>query len=183
DGSVSLVSDRRGGAAVPRSFVVNDAILYFHHLPAYNNFTNARYLYHGGHSGGSLMLYKLLQTKLHRVTVTDADLNYEGSCGIDEALLDASGMRPYQHIDLYNVSNGERFSTYVIKAPRGSGQITLNGAAARRAAVGDLLIICAYSFYTAADLETYQPVVVLIEEGNRPKRVAPEPLPETVAAR
>jgi len=134
------------------------------------------------------MLLKMMQAKLHRVKVTDADLNYEGSCGIDEALLDASGIRPYQHIDLYNVSNGERFSTYVIKAPRGSGEITLNGAAARRAAVGDLLIICAYSLYTAADLETYQPVVVLIEEGNRPRRLEPAPaplpaVPETLAAR
>jgi len=81
--------------------------------------------------------------KLHRVRVTQADLNYEGSCGIDEALLEVSGLRPFQIFELYNISNGERFSTYIIRAPRGSGEISLNGAAARRAMVGDLLIICA----------------------------------------
>ena len=82
------------------------------------------------------MLLTLLQAKLHRVRVTQADLDYEGSCGIDEALLDASGLRVNQYIELYNVSNGERFSTYIIKAPRGSGAISLNGAAARKAIVG-----------------------------------------------
>jgi aspartate 1-decarboxylase len=114
------------------------------------------------------MLLTLLQAKLHRVRVTEADLDYEGSCGIDEALLEASGMRVNQYIELYNVSNGERFSTYVIKAPRGSGAISLNGAAARRAMVGDLLIICAYSQYTEAEAEKHEPVVVLVDERNRP---------------
>jgi len=114
------------------------------------------------------MLLTLLQAKLHRVRVTEADLDYEGSCGIDEALLEASGMRVNQYIALYNVSNGERFSTYVIKAPRGSGAISLNGAAARRAMVGDLLIICAYSQYTEAEAEKHEPVVVLVDERNRP---------------
>lgn len=113
------------------------------------------------------MQKKMLQTKLHRAKVTHADLNYEGSCGIDRALLDASGLIPYQYIDIYNVSNGMRFSTYVIEAERGSGEISLNGAAARCAAVGDLLIICAYSEYDAAELASYEPVVVLIDEGNR----------------
>ena len=74
------------------------------------------------------MLRTLLQAKLHRVKVTEADLDYEGSCGIDEALLDASGLREFQYIELYNINNGERFSTYIIKAPRGSGTISLNGA-------------------------------------------------------
>jgi aspartate 1-decarboxylase len=114
------------------------------------------------------MLLTLLQAKLHRVRVTEADLDYEGSCGIDAALLEASGMRVNQYIELYNVSNGERFSTYVIKAPRGSGAISLNGAAARRAMVGDLLIICAYSQYTEAEAEKHEPVVVLVDERNRP---------------
>ena len=116
------------------------------------------------------MLRTMLQAKLHRVRVTEADLDYEGSCGIDEALLEASGLREHQHIDLYNVSNGERFSTYIIKAPRGSGAISLNGAAARKAMVGDLLIICAYSTYTEAELESYRPVVVLVDEHNRPRQ-------------
>jgi aspartate 1-decarboxylase len=115
------------------------------------------------------MLRTLLQAKLHRVRVTQADLDYEGSCGIDEDLLDASGLREHQYIDLYNVSNGERFSTYIIKAPRGSGEISLNGAAARRALVGDLLIICAYSTYSEEELENYQPIVVLVDERNRPR--------------
>jgi aspartate 1-decarboxylase len=113
----------------------------------------------------------MLQAKLHRATVTHADLNYEGSCGIDEALLDAAGMREFQHIELYNVTNGERFSTYAIKARRGSGEISLNGAAARKAAIGDLLIICAYSTYSEADLESYQPIIVLLDEHNRPRSV------------
>jgi aspartate 1-decarboxylase len=115
------------------------------------------------------MLRTMLQAKLHRVRVTQADLDYEGSCGIDEALLDASGLRVNQYIEIYNISNGERFSTYIIKAPRGSGEISLNGAAARKAMVGDLLIICAYSQYSEAELEHYEPVVVLVDEHNRPK--------------
>jgi aspartate 1-decarboxylase len=115
------------------------------------------------------MLLTLLQAKLHRVRVTQADLDYEGSCGIDEALLDASGLRVNQYIELYNVANGERFSTYIIKAPRGSGAISLNGAAARKAMVGDLLIICGYSQYTQAEAERHEPVVVLVDEGNRPR--------------
>ncbi len=114
------------------------------------------------------MLLTLLQAKLHRVRVTQADLDYEGSCGIDEALLEASGLRPNQYIELYNVNNGERFSTYIIKAPRGSGDISLNGAAARKAMLGDLLIICAYSQYTEAEAERHEPVVVLVDERNQP---------------
>jgi aspartate 1-decarboxylase len=115
------------------------------------------------------MLRTMLQAKLHRVRVTQADLDYEGSCGIDEALLDASGLRENQYIELYNVNNGERFSTYIIKAARGSGAISLNGAAARKAMVGDLLIICAYSQYSEAELEQHEPIVVLVDEGNRPR--------------
>jgi len=115
------------------------------------------------------MRKRMLQAKLHRVTVTHADLDYEGSCGIDRALLDASGILPYQHIDIYNVSNGLRFSTYVIEGREGSGEISLNGAAARCAAIGDLLIICAYSDYEASELLHYKPRVVLVDEGNRPR--------------
>lgn len=115
------------------------------------------------------MLRTMLQAKLHRVRVTQADLDYEGSCGIDEGLLEASGLRENQYIELYNVNNGERFSTYIIKAPRGSGAISLNGAAARRAMVGDLLIICAYSQYSEAELEKHEPIVVLVDENNQPR--------------
>ena len=81
------------------------------------------------------MQRNMLRAKLHRATVTQADLDYEGSCGIDEDLLDAADMREYEKIELYNVNNGERFSTYIIKGKRGSGEISLNGAAARRAHV------------------------------------------------
>ena len=116
------------------------------------------------------MLLTLLQAKLHRVRVTQADLDYEGSCGIDEGLLEASGLRVNQYIELYNIANGERFSTYIIKAPKGSGEISLNGAAARKAMVGDLLIICAYSSYTEAEAAQHEPVVVLVDERNQPRK-------------
>jgi len=115
------------------------------------------------------MFRTMLQAKLHRVRVTQADLDYEGSCGIDEGLLEASGLRENQYIELYNVNNGERFSTYIIKAPRGSGAISLNGAAARRAMVGDLLIICSYSQYSEAEIEKHEPIVVLVDEHNQPR--------------
>lgn len=115
------------------------------------------------------MTKTMLQAKLHRVRVTEADLHYEGSCGIDELLLEAAGLREFQYIEIYNINNGERFNTYAIRAPRGSGTISLNGAAARRAMTGDLLIICAYSQYSEAELETHRPVVVLVDERNRPR--------------
>ena len=118
------------------------------------------------------MLKTLLQAKLHRVRVTEADLDYEGSCGIDEALLEASGIVEFQYLELYNVTNGEGFSTYAIRAARGSGTISLNGAAARRAMVGDLLIICAYSQYSEAELASHRPVIVLVDEHNRPRPAA-----------
>lgn len=113
------------------------------------------------------MLRTLLQAKLHRVRVTEADLHYEGSCGIDRTLLEASGLLPNQYIELYNVDNGERFSTYVIEAPAGSGAISLNGAAARKAALGDRLIICAYSQYDEQETAAHRPVVVLVDDHNR----------------
>lgn len=115
------------------------------------------------------MTKTMLQAKLHRVRVTQADLHYEGSCGIDELLLEASGIREFQYIEIYNVNNGERFNTYAIRAPRGSGTISLNGAAARRAMTGDLLIVCAYSQYSEAELESYRPAVILVDEQNRPR--------------
>lgn len=124
---------------------------------------------------------KMLQAKLHRARVTQACLDYEGSCGIDEDLLDASGILPNQYIEIYNVSNGERFCTYAIKGRRGSGEISLNGAAARKAAIGDVMIICAYSSYSEAELATYEPVVVLIDEHNRAREVI-RPVPELAKA-
>lgn len=113
------------------------------------------------------MLKTMLQAKLHRATVTGADLHYEGSCGIDALLLEASGIREFQYIEIYNINNGERFNTYAIRAEPGSGTISLNGAAARKAMVGDLLIIAAYASYDEEELKTYRPAIVLVDERNR----------------
>jgi aspartate 1-decarboxylase len=113
----------------------------------------------------------MLLAKLHRVTVTEADLNYEGSCGIDEDLLDAAKMREFEQIELYNINNGERFSTYIIKAQRGSGAIALNGAAARKAHVGDPLIICTYGLIDDKEILAHQPQIVLVNEKNQIKAI------------
>src|ERR1700757_415921 len=113
----------------------------------------------------------MLQAKLHRARVTEACLDYEGSCGIDEQLLELTGILPNQYIEIYNVSNGERFCTYAIRGRRGSGEISLNGAAARRAALGDILIICAYSTYSEAEVASHEPIVVLMDEKNRAREV------------
>jgi aspartate 1-decarboxylase len=109
----------------------------------------------------------MLQAKLHRVTVTHSELDYEGSCAIDEALLDAAGIREYQQIDVYNIANGERFTTYAIRAERGSGTISVNGAAAHKAKPGDLLIIAAYAAYSELELARYHPRLVYVDGRNR----------------
>jgi aspartate 1-decarboxylase len=109
----------------------------------------------------------MLRAKLHRVTVTQADLNYEGSCGIDVDLLEAANIWVNEKIELYNVNNGERFSTYAIPGVRGSGEISLNGAAARRAHLGDLLIICTYAPMTEDQASTYRPNIIFVDEQNK----------------
>ncbi len=109
----------------------------------------------------------MLLSKLHRVTVTHAELHYEGSCAIDDDLLDAADIREYQAVDIYNVTNGERFSTYAIRAERGSGVISVNGAAARKAAVGDMLIIAAFAQYNELELQRYEPKLVYVDARNR----------------
>jgi len=109
----------------------------------------------------------MLKSKLHRVTVTHSELHYEGSCAIDQDLLDAADIREYQQIDIYNVNNGERFTTYAISAERGSGIISVNGAAARRAAAGDLLIIATYAMYDEAELARFEPDLVYVDSRNR----------------
>ncbi len=109
----------------------------------------------------------MLQAKIHRVKVTHSELEYEGSCAIDDALLDASGIREYQQIDIYNVTNGERFTTYAIRARRDSGIISVNGAAARKASPGDILIIAAYAVYSELELQKYQPSLVYVDDRNR----------------
>jgi aspartate 1-decarboxylase len=109
----------------------------------------------------------MLKSKLHRVTVTHAELHYEGSCAIDEDLLDAADIKEYQQIDIYNVNNGERFTTYAIRAERGSGIISVNGAAARKAAPGDLLIIATYAMYNEIELAKFEPALVYVDSRNR----------------
>jgi aspartate 1-decarboxylase len=109
----------------------------------------------------------MLRAKIHRATVTECDLNYEGSCGIDQDLLDAADICEFEKIDLYNVNNGERFSTYAIAAKRDSGEISLNGAAARLAHLGDLLIICTYAPMNDVESREYQPKIVFVDARNR----------------
>ena len=111
----------------------------------------------------------MLKSKLHRVTCTHSELHYEGSCAIDQNLLDAADIKEYQQIDIYNINNGKRFSTYAISAQRGSGMISVNGAAARLASQGDLLIIASYAMYNEIELNNYQPDLVYVDGENRIK--------------
>ncbi len=109
----------------------------------------------------------MLKSKLHRVNVTHSELHYEGSCAIDEALLEAGNIREYEKISIYNVSNGERFSTYAILAERHSGIISVNGAAAHKANPGDIIIIASYAVYHEIELEKFAPQLVYVDGDNR----------------
>ncbi len=109
----------------------------------------------------------MLKSKIHRVHVTHSELHYEGSCAIDENLLEAADIREYQQIDIYNVNNGERFATYAIRGKRDSGIISVNGAAARKASPGDILIIACYAAYSEIELQKYHPDLVYVDEHNR----------------
>jgi aspartate 1-decarboxylase len=112
----------------------------------------------------------MLKSKIHRATVTHCELHYEGSCAIDEDLLDAANLIEDERIDIWNVNNGERFSTYAIRGQRGSGMISLNGSAARRAQVGDLLIIAAFAGVDEAELKAgWKPRLVFVDEHNHIK--------------
>ncbi|MCX8083578.1 MAG: aspartate 1-decarboxylase [Calditerrivibrio sp.] len=113
------------------------------------------------------MFRSMFKAKIHRATVTDADLNYEGSITIDEDLLDASGILPFEKVDIYNITNGARFSTYTIVGKRGSGEICLNGAAARLVQKGDLVIIVSYGLYSEEELRNHKPVVVHVDSNNK----------------
>ena len=109
----------------------------------------------------------MLKSKLHRVTATHADLHYEGSCAIDEDLLEAANIKEYEQIDIWNVNNGERFTTYAIRAERGSGVISVNGSAARRAAPGDIMIIATFAVYNEIELARYEPDLIYVDSQNR----------------
>ncbi len=108
----------------------------------------------------------MLKAKLHRARVTHSELGYEGSCAIDGKLLDLSGIREYEQIQIYNVTNGERFTTYAIRAEDGSGVISVNGAAAHKAAVDDIIIICAFVQLNEQELASYKPTLVYFENGD-----------------
>ena len=113
------------------------------------------------------MLRTLLKSKIHRVKTTHCELHYEGSCAIDEDLLDAANICENEQVHIWNVDNGERFVTYAIKGERGSGMISVNGSAARRASVGDLLIIAAFAQVDEKELATHQPQLVFVDGNNR----------------
>ncbi len=115
------------------------------------------------------MVRTMLKSKIHRATITAADLNYEGSLTIDARLMELADILPYEMVHVYNVNNGERFETYAITGPAGSGVICLNGAAARKGMPGDLLIITTFAAFTAAELAEHQPQIVYVDENNRPK--------------
>ena len=113
------------------------------------------------------MQITMLKAKLHRACVTDACIDYEGSCAIDADLLKISGIREYEQIQVYNVTNGERFTTYAIRAESGSRIISVNGAAAHKANVGDRIIICSYAWLSEGEAENFDPALVYLDEHNK----------------
>ncbi len=113
------------------------------------------------------MLLTILKCKLHRGCVTHSELDYEGSCAIDDDLLKLAGIREYEQIQVYNLNNGERFTTYAIRAEAGSRIISVNGAAAHKADPGDRIIICAYAGMDEQELEQFQPTLVYLNEINQ----------------
>ncbi len=121
------------------------------------------------------MFRTLLKSKIHRVAVTQCELHYEGSCAIDEDLLDAANIAENEQIHIWNINNGERFVTYAIKAPRGSGIFSLNGSAARRAAVGDLIIIAAFGLVAEEGVAAHEPQLVFMDEKNQVKELRSHP--------
>lgn len=119
------------------------------------------------------MQLPMLYSKIHRATVTNADLHYNGSLTIDANLMDAAGLIPFQRIEVYNITNGARFQTYAIEGQAGSGTIQTNGAAAHHTHIGDLIIIAAYCELTPEEAQTWQPKIVLVDAENRAKDLLP----------
>ncbi len=113
------------------------------------------------------MFRQMLRAKIHRATVTEACLEYEGSLTVDEDLLDAAGILPYEAIVCSNLNNGERFMTYAMKGKRGGGEIVLNGPTARKAAVGDQIIIFCYEYYSDEEIKRHKPKIILVDGKNR----------------
>lgn len=117
------------------------------------------------------MILNLLKAKIHCATVTEANLHYMGSITIDEALMEQAGILPNERVQVVNNNNGERLETYTIPGPRGSGVICLNGAAARLAQPGDIVIIMAYAFFQEDEAKTYKPTVVMVDENNHVREI------------
>jgi len=109
----------------------------------------------------------LLKSKIHRATVTDADLNYEGSVTIDSMLIQAANLVPYEQVDIYDITNGSRLTTYVIEGAAGSGEICINGAAAHHVKPGDLVIIAAYARVSESELANFEPRIIQVDQQNR----------------
>ncbi len=109
----------------------------------------------------------MLRAKIHKATVTESNITYEGSLTVDESLLDATGIRPYEQIQVSNLNNGERFETYVIPGERNSGVICLNGPTARKGTVGDVIIIFSYGYYLEEEIKDFPPLIVRLDENNR----------------
>ena len=114
----------------------------------------------------------MLKGKIHRARVTGADLNYEGSIEIDSSLMEAAGILPFEQVDIWNLTNGERFSTYALSAPRGSGTVAINGAAARKVQPGDEIIITAFTWMSEKQALEWKPRVVFVDPENRLKPIA-----------
>ena len=120
------------------------------------------------------MRREMLRAKIHRATVTATEVEYEGSLTLDQDLMAAADLRPFERIDVYNITNAERFSTYVIPGEAGSGTLCVNGAAAHLASPGDKVILAAYGSYEERDLATYRPIVILVDEKNRARSQEPQ---------
>lgn len=114
----------------------------------------------------------MLKSKIHRATVTDANVDYEGSVAIDEALMEAAGIYPFEQVQIYNINNGSRLTTYAIKGERGSGIISVNGAAAHLAKKGDMVIIASYSTLEEAEAASHSPILVYVDAANAVKKIS-----------
>ncbi len=113
------------------------------------------------------MFRLMLRSKIHRATVTDANLEYEGSLTVDPLLLEAAGILPYEQVSVSNLNNGERFETYVIPGKRGAGEMVLNGPTARKGVKGDKVIVFCYEYFNEEELKSFKPRIVLVDENNR----------------
>lgn len=124
----------------------------------------------------------LLKSKIHRATVTDANLHYQGSVTIDSLLMEAADFVPFERVEIYNCTNGERFATYAIPGTPGRGEIVINGAAAHKATAGDVVILASYADYEDADCRAHQPSLVFVDEKNRMIAQSHERLEESLLA-